>query len=95
MSNQHKTERTGAQDFRNKAGELGEDFSEMATMAADAGRDQIGKLSNAVTKNYNDAKDHLGKWEDSMEAYVRKHPMKSLLMAAGAGAVLCVLWRHR
>lgn len=95
MSNQYKTDRTSAQAFRDKTGELGEDLSEMASIAVDAGRDQIGKLGNAATQNYSDAKEHLASWEGSMEAYVREHPIKSLLMAAGAGVVLSVVWRHR
>lgn len=95
MSNQYKTDRTSAQAFRNKAGELGEDLSEMATMAADAGRDQLGRIRNAATQNYKGAKNHLTSWEDSLESYVRERPIKSLLLSAGVGVALSILWRLR
>jgi len=81
--------------LRNRSGDLGEGLSEIATLAADLGRGQLGKLTDTAEKTYQDAKEHLVTWEETLESYVRQRPVKSLLAAAGIGIVLAMIWRRR
>lgn len=81
--------------LRNKSGELGEDLSEIASLAVDVGRDQLGKIRDAAVQKYEDKKKYLANWEESLEAYICERPIKSLLVAAGIGMVVSMVWRRR
>ena len=81
--------------LRNKAGEVREDLSEMASLAVDAGRDQLGKIRDSTVKNLDDAKEQLATFEAALKSYVCQRPVKSLLIAAGIGMVMSMLLRRR
>jgi len=81
--------------FQEKAGELGEDLSEVATLAADVGREKLGKVRDAAVKSYEDAKDQLVTWEDALKSCVQQKPIKSLLIAAGFGMFISMILRRR
>ncbi len=80
--------------LREKAGELGEDLRDMASIAADAGRNQVKKVRDAATEQYDDAKERVYNWEEMLEACVREKPLKSILVAAVAGMIIAKFWRR-
>lgn len=80
--------------LREKAGDIGEDLRDMASLAADAGRGQVKKIRDAANERYDDAKEQVYNWEEMLEACVREKPLKSLLFAALAGMIIAKFWRR-
>jgi ElaB/YqjD/DUF883 family membrane-anchored ribosome-binding protein len=78
-----------------KVGQLGEELSEIATLAADVGKDHLHRLRDAATQNYQHAKEQLVTWEEGLESYIRSRPIKSLLLAAAVGACFALFMRRR
>ncbi len=92
----HSESDTGsAVALREKAEELGQDLRDMASIAMDVGSEQLGKIRDAAAENYRGAKERVINVEESLEAYVRNRPIKSLLCAVGFGMVLAMFWRRR
>ncbi len=49
-------------------------------------------MKHQVMDNLNTAKEQLGQSREQIEQYITSNPMKSVLIAAGVGAVLGSLW---
>jgi ElaB/YqjD/DUF883 family membrane-anchored ribosome-binding protein len=68
-------------------------------------KEQLDNLKNSATEYYNQGRDRVQEYydqgkeramefEQNLEAYVREQPVKSLLIAAGVGCLLGILWRR-
>ena len=56
----------------------------------------LGRAAKTVAQEKLDTtRQHAGKWEGKFEGFIREQPVKSMLIAAGAGAVLGWLLRRR
>ena len=81
--------------LRNKAGEIGQGLSDIASIAADVGRGQVEKIRDAAAAGYREAKEKVATWEEVVESYVHDRPIKALLMVAGIGMVIAMVLRRR
>ena len=79
-----------AEQLRNKATEVSQNIREMG----DAAREKYDQLRSSATDYYEQGRARAQEWEQGLEEYVREKPMKSLLIAAGVGMLLGVLWRR-
>src|SRR4051812_34829028 len=88
-----------AGQLRDTANQIGENLRNMGSQV----RDQAQQVRDQATQKYNELRDQAGEyydqgmqrakeWEGSLEDYVREQPVKSLLIAAGVGMLLGVLW---
>jgi len=53
------------------------------------------RFHDSALENLRSVKDQVITWEESLESFIRERPVKSLLIAAGAGMVMALLWRRR
>ncbi len=90
----------GAAQLRDTAQKIGEDLRNMGSQV----RDQAHQVKDQAQQKYNELRDQAGQyyeqgkqraqeWEGTLEDYVREQPVKSLLIAAGVGVLLGVLWK--
>jgi ElaB/YqjD/DUF883 family membrane-anchored ribosome-binding protein len=63
----------------------------LRAQAGTALHDLAGTATGLVRQGAHSAQEHALHWRDSGSDYIREQPMKSVLMAAGAGAVLVLL----
>jgi ElaB/YqjD/DUF883 family membrane-anchored ribosome-binding protein len=63
----------------------------LRTQAGTALHDLAGTATGLVRQGAQSAQEHAVHWRDAGTDYIREQPMKSVLMAAGAGALLVLL----
>ncbi len=75
-----------------------QDVREQATEAAqnirDAAREKYEELSEQARHYYDQGRDMAREWEEGLESYVREKPLQAVLIAAGIGLVLGMLWKR-
>lgn len=81
--------------FRDKASETRSNLVDMGQLAKEAVQEKLHDLKDGATEKYDSGKAKMNELEESLVRKVREAPMKSLLIAAGVGAVLSFLWRRR
>jgi ElaB/YqjD/DUF883 family membrane-anchored ribosome-binding protein len=78
-----------------KAAEVADRVKDVGNMAAGYVHDKYDHLSEQAHDAYSSAKEKASDWEQSVEDYVKSRPLQSLMIAAGVGALLALLWRRR
>ena len=76
------------------ASQLRDKASEVATNLRDAAAEKYENIKDSATEYYQAGRDKAVEWENQIEEYVRERPIKSLLMAAGVGILLGILWKR-
>ncbi len=61
---------------------------------SDQAREKLDHLRESAGEYYETGRDKAREWEGELEEYVRDQPLKSLLIAAGVGMLLGVVWRR-
>ena len=63
--------------------------------AKDAVRN-VGDAATSYAKDaYENARSTTQEWKNNVQGYVQREPVKALLIAAGVGALLGILWKRR
>lgn len=71
-----------------QAKEMRKDFQELGGTAVEALQEKFGELRETASEYYEQGKDKFGEVERSIENFIKEQPLKSLLIAAGAGWLL-------
>lgn len=61
--------------------------------AREAARQAVGQVKDQAASYYARGKETAKQWQDGSEQYIQENPIKSVLIAAGAGLVLGLLLR--
>ena len=80
--------------LRDKASEVATNLRDMGSQVRDAASEQYQNIKESATEYYQAGRDKAVQWENQIEEYVREQPIKSLLMAAGVGILLGILWKR-
>jgi len=72
----------------------GDQVRETASQVRDAAQEKFNDLRDQAADYYEQGRQRAMEWEHSLEDYVQQQPIKSLLIAAGVGALLGFLWRR-
>ena len=89
-----------------RSGDIRQNLQEMGTMARDVANqtvDQIretaqeraGQLRSTAEEYYNVGRDRASELERSLEERIREKPINSVLVAAGVGMLLGIVWMRR
>jgi ElaB/YqjD/DUF883 family membrane-anchored ribosome-binding protein len=81
------------------------DAGQAVDQATDKLRDLGGQVRDAATDKYNEARDTAKhymdegraaaeEWEQSIEGYVQNKPLQAVLIAAGVGLLVGLLWKR-
>jgi ElaB/YqjD/DUF883 family membrane-anchored ribosome-binding protein len=93
MSHESNAE-TGSADLRDKAAKVTEELREIGGHVRDAAREKYENLSEEARAYYEHGKEKAHEWEEGLESYVREKPLRAVLIAAGVGLLLGVLWKR-
>jgi ElaB/YqjD/DUF883 family membrane-anchored ribosome-binding protein len=93
MSNEANAE-SGSADLRDKAAQVTENLRDLGGQVRDAAREKYENLSEEARAYYEHGKDKAHEWEEGIESYVREKPLRAVLIAAGVGVLLGVLWKR-
>ena len=81
--------------LRDKLSETRENIVDMGHLAKDAVSEKLHELRDRASEKYDEGKEKLHDFEESLVKSVRQSPMKSVLIAAGVGLAIGCLWGRR
>ena len=74
--------------------QLRDKATEVVGNLKDAASEQYEHVRDTAEEYYNQGRDRAQQWQHTLEDYVQEQPVKSLLIAAGVGVVLGILWKR-
>jgi ElaB/YqjD/DUF883 family membrane-anchored ribosome-binding protein len=87
---------------RRRRGRLGrrartvtQDLQELGGMAREMAQEKVEQLRASASSYCEEKRDKVQQVERSIEQFVKQQPLKSILIAAGAGMLLGGLWMRR
>jgi ElaB/YqjD/DUF883 family membrane-anchored ribosome-binding protein len=83
-----------AAQVKDKVSEVASNIKDMGSQVRDAAAEQYENVKEGAAEYYRAGRDKAAEWESQIEEYVRERPIKSLLMAAGVGALLGIIWKR-
>ncbi len=66
----------------------------MGSQARTAATQKYEELRDSASEYYEQGKERAREWEHSLEQYVQEKPLQAVLIAAGIGVVLGLLWKR-
>jgi ElaB/YqjD/DUF883 family membrane-anchored ribosome-binding protein len=90
-----RTHETATEELKEKAVQVGKDVLEMGGAVRDVAQEQFDHMRDRASGYVKQGREKVGEWEDVLESYIQEKPLRSLLLAAGAGLLLGLLWRRR
>jgi ElaB/YqjD/DUF883 family membrane-anchored ribosome-binding protein len=86
---------TATAQLRQSAHDVRENLRNIGGNVSDAAREQLGKLRDQASDYYGRGKQKAQEWEQNVEDFVHDRPVQALLIAAGVGMFLGLMWRRR
>jgi ElaB/YqjD/DUF883 family membrane-anchored ribosome-binding protein len=74
--------------------QLRDKAASMAGNIRDAATEQYEHLRDTASEYYDQGRRKAQEWQQGLEEYVQEQPIKSLLIAAGVGMLLGILWKR-
>jgi ElaB/YqjD/DUF883 family membrane-anchored ribosome-binding protein len=84
-----------SEQMKEKVQQTGQSLRDLGDSARVAAKERLEQARKTASEYYERGKQRAMEWEEGVEDYVRENPMKSLLMAAGAGLLLGIMLRRR
>ena len=86
---------TTSDKLRSQAGAVREDLGELGRLAKDATREKIGEAREMASEYYDKGRARAEELEAQLVEQIRAKPLKSILIAAGIGAIFGILMTRR
>jgi ElaB/YqjD/DUF883 family membrane-anchored ribosome-binding protein len=84
----------GGAQIRETASQVGQNLRDMGGQVRDAAKEQYDHLRQQATDYYEQGRNMAHEWENQLENYVQEQPVKALMIAAGVGLLVGLLWRR-
>ncbi len=81
-------------DYREAAREVGENLREAGGRVRDVATEQYEQMKHQAQEYYERGRERAREMEQSLEQYIQEKPIRSLLIAAGVGMLLGILWKR-
>ena len=76
------------------ATQVGENLRNLGAQARDVASERYTQLRDQAADYYNQGRQRAQEWEQSLESYVQEKPLQAVLIAAGVGVLLGLLWKR-
>jgi len=80
--------------LKDSASQVGEDLRNLGSQARDAATQSYEQLRQQASEYYETGRQRATEMEQSLEQYVQEKPIQSLLIAAGVGMLLGMIWKR-
>jgi ElaB/YqjD/DUF883 family membrane-anchored ribosome-binding protein len=94
-SGRSPTQQPATDRLREQAREVTQELQDIGNTAADAVRENVGRLQDEASECYVQGRDQAYQVEQTFEQLIKDHPLKSILIAAGVGLLLGRFWIRR
>ena len=79
---------SSADELREHAKAVREDLGQLGRAAKNVAQEKLGEARRYADEHLDQGKQKASEIEDQLEEYIRNKPLKSMLIAAGAGALI-------
>lgn len=76
-----------------KAAQVGQTLKDLGQQARDTATEKYEHIREHAEDYYQQGKERVQEWEQTLESYVKEKPVQSLMIAAGVGVVIGLLLR--
>jgi ElaB/YqjD/DUF883 family membrane-anchored ribosome-binding protein len=76
------------------ASNVGQNLRDLGGQVRDVATQKYEQLRESASDYYQQGRERAQEWEQNIEDYVREKPLQSVLIAAGVGVLLGLLWKR-
>jgi ElaB/YqjD/DUF883 family membrane-anchored ribosome-binding protein len=80
-------------DIHEKAGEAGEKVRNVAGKVKETAQDTMTQIKESSAHAFEEGKKRAATLERTLEGMIKENPIKAVLIAAGAGLLVGVVWK--
>ena len=84
----------GQTNLRDSAAQVGQNLRDLSGQVRDTATQQYEQLRQQAGDYYEQGRQRAMEMEQSLEQYVQEKPIQSLLIAAGVGMLLGMIWKR-
>ena len=77
-----------------QAQQVGQNLRDLGGQVRDTAREKYQHLSEQAQEYYDQGREKAREWEQGLESYIQEKPLQSVLIAAGVGVLLGLLWKR-
>ncbi len=86
--------KAAAGNLKDTAHQVQENLRDIGGQVRDAATEKYSDLKDQAADYYQQGRERAQEWEAGLEQYVQEKPIQSLLIAAGVGVLVGLLWRR-
>ena len=94
MSRMNEPAQGGTGDLRKTASEVKENLRDLGGQVKETATQQYEQLRDQASEYYEQGRERAMEIEQNLEQYVQEKPIQALLIAAGVGMFLGLLWKR-
>ena len=94
MSRMDDSGTQGEGQLRETAAKVQENLRNIGSQVRDTATQQYSELRDQATQYYEQGRQRATEMEQSLAQYVQEKPIQALMIAAGVGVLLGVLWKR-
>ena len=94
MENEMEGQSGGQGNLKESAAQVGENLRNLGGQVRDQATQQYEQMRTQASEYYEQGRQRAMEMEQSLEQYVQEKPIQALLMAAGVGVLLGILWKR-
>jgi ElaB/YqjD/DUF883 family membrane-anchored ribosome-binding protein len=83
-----------AANVNDAAQQVSQDLRELGGQVRDAAREKYEQLTDQARSYYDEGRRAAQEWEQGFESFIQEKPMQAVLIAAGVGLLLGLLWKR-
>ena len=83
------------QGLKEQAQQMGQNLRDLGGQVRDQAREKYNELSDSAHQYYEQGRQKAQEWEQGIESYIQEKPLQAVLIAAGVGLILGMLWKRR
>jgi ElaB/YqjD/DUF883 family membrane-anchored ribosome-binding protein len=77
-----------------QAQQVGQNLRDLGSQVRDQAREKYNQLSDQARDYYDQGRQKAQEWEQGLESYIQEKPLQAVLIAAGVGVLLGLLWKR-
>lgn len=82
------------QSFTEQAQQVGQNLRDLGGQVRDQAQQKYNEMSDQARQYYEQGRQKAQEWEQGLESYIQEKPLQAVLIAAGVGVLLGLLWKR-
>ncbi|HEY2588320.1 MAG TPA: hypothetical protein VGI81_21450 [Tepidisphaeraceae bacterium] len=74
--------------------QVGQNLRDLGGQVRDQAQQKYNEMSDQAREYYEQGRQKAQEWEQGLESYIQEKPLQAVLIAAGVGVLLGLLWKR-